>query len=212
MIEQLDLSNALTMVVTGVPHFPSYQQMDEVWKKLWNQHSARYYTGQDPALTYTEYAGLYAEFSKAMSVGFGSFEKWGKNFQLKVKIFSGADEERIIKDSVLYIEKHIRFKEQVLVSHGGRENDFPFISRRIISHRVALPNCLVVGNKAPWELNLLDTQEIWKFSAPVYRVSIEALAMTMGITIPHFDRTETDIRSSYHENPDSPVIKEFTAN
>lgn len=212
MISNLDISNALAIVVTGVQHVQHFEDLDVRQQKLWEQHAEKWFPNVPFAQSYMRNAGYFAEFSRIQSIGFGSFEKWGKNYQLKVKTFTGSSEETVVKEAVLFINKHIRFKEQVMVSHGGRDQDFPFLSRRIVVHRVQLPECLKVGNKAPWELNLLDTQEIWKFGAIRHQISIEALATCMGINIPHFDRTEADIRNLFFENPDHEVIKEFTAN
>ena len=52
-----------------------------------------------------------------------------------------------------------------MCAHNGKEFDFPFIARRMIVHRIALPKKLNLFGKKPWEVPHLDTLEMWKLQA-----------------------------------------------
>src|SRR2546429_5980208 len=51
-----------------------------------------------------------------------------------------------------------------LCAHNGKEFDFPFIARRMLINGLKLPKILHIAGKKPWEVNHLDTMELWKRS------------------------------------------------
>ena len=47
--------------------------------------------------------------------------------------------------------------------HNAKEFDFPFLSKRILINDLKLPKLLNIAGKKPWELNHLDTMDLWRF-------------------------------------------------
>jgi len=83
---------------------------------------------------------------------------------LRVKSFFGDDEKEILEGFKNLLDSHFNRNEHVLCAHNGKEFDFPYIARRMIIHRIELPNKLNLFGKKPWEIPRLDTMELCRFN------------------------------------------------
>ncbi len=54
-------------------------------------------------------------------------------------------------------------KKITLCAHNGKEFDFPYLARRMVVNRIGIPGFLKLSGKKPWEINHIDTLELWKF-------------------------------------------------
>ena len=85
------------------------------------------------------------------------------------------------------LDKFVKSPIQLLLAHNGKEFDFPYLSRRMVINQVKLPIVLDTAGKKPWELNHLDTMELWKFGDFKAYTSLELLAATFDIPTPKDD-------------------------
>ncbi len=53
--------------------------------------------------------------------------------------------------------------------------------RRMLIHGIELPNVLDIAGKKPWEVNHLDTMDLWKFGDFKSYTSLNLLAAVFGI-------------------------------
>lgn len=97
------------------------------------------------------------------------------------------------------LSKHFSGKEHNLCAHNGKEFDFPFIARRMLVHGLKLPALLDVAGKKPWEVQLLDTMELWRFGDYKNFTSLELLASIFGIPTPKDDIDGSMIYKVYWE-------------
>jgi uncharacterized protein YprB with RNaseH-like and TPR domain len=74
-----------------------------------------------------------------------------------------------------------------LCAHNGKEFDFPYLCRRMVVNHVPIPQVLQLSGKKPWEINHLDTLELWKFGDFKSYTSLNLLAYTLGIPTPKDD-------------------------
>ena len=74
-----------------------------------------------------------------------------------------------------------------LCAHNGKEFDFPFLCRRLIIQNLPIPSILNIRGKKPWEVNHLDTMDLWKFGDYKTFTSLNLLACTLGIASPKDD-------------------------
>ena len=117
-----------------------------------------------------------AEFSKiiCISVGYLFVEKNENHF--RIKSFYGDNEKQIIADFNELLNTQFNKKQHQLCAHNGKEFDFPFISRRALINGLKLPQLLDIAGKKPWEVNHLDTMELWRFGDYKNYTSIKLLA------------------------------------
>lgn len=208
MLENLDLGNVMALDVETVPQYPNYQELPEHWKKLWDKKSALKYPNQLPHESYNS-AGIYAEFGKVICVSLGLFSRWGKAYQLKIKSYYGQDEKKLLTDVADALDKFVKSPIQLLLAHNGKEFDFPYLSRRMVINQVKLPIVLDTAGKKPWELNHLDSMELWKFGDFKAYTSLELLAAAFDISTPKDDIDGSMVAGIYYNDGDLDRIKKY---
>ncbi len=208
MLENLDLGNVMALDIETVPQYRNYQELPEHWKKLWDKKSALKYPNQLPHESYNS-AGIYAEFGKVICVSLGLFSRWGKAYQLKIKSYYGQDEKKLLADVSDALDKFVKSPIQLLLAHNGKEFDFPYLSRRMVINQVKLPIVLDTAGKKPWELNHLDTLELWKFGDFKAYTSLELLAAAFDIPTPKDDIDGSMVSGIYYNDGDLERIKTY---
>lgn len=143
------------------PIAPSYDMLDPQWQQLWNAKSETIMNGKTPAQNWG-WATKFPEFSVITDISVGHFNRWGKSYQLKIKNLSGSEGQKL-KDLADQIPKFVLTPAQTIVAHNGRSDVFPLIAKRMMHHKCAVPDILEISAKRPWEVNLVDTAELWGF-------------------------------------------------
>jgi len=183
MLEQYDLNNLLVLDIETVPQHGAFQQVPEQMQKLWDlktQNNRKEATAEE----FYDRAGIWAEFGKIICISVGIFTK-GKNTGLRVKSFFSDDEkELLIQFSDLL---HSQPASLILCAHNGKEFDFPYICRRMLINGITMPVQLEMSGKKPWEINHLDTMELWKFGDYKNFTSLNLLTAIFNIPTPKDD-------------------------
>lgn len=193
MLENIKITNVLFLDVETAPVIYKYKDLPEKMKPLWDS-KFRYQKTETPETLYQK-AGVYAEFAKIICISVGYFNEG--NF--RVKSFSGNDEKIILEDFSILLNKHFNRKEHQLCAHNGKEFDFPFICRRMLLNGIKLPKALNISGKKPWEINHLDTMELWKFGDYKNFTSLNLLAAIFNIKTPKDDMDGSDVARVYWE-------------
>jgi len=97
----------------------------------------------------------------------------------------------------------------MLCAHNGKEFDFPYIARRMIINGITLPNHLDLFGKKPWEVNHLDTMELWKFGDYKNYTSLKLLANVLGIPSPKEDIDGSMVRDVFYKERDLDRIARY---
>ena len=90
----------------------------------------------------------------------------------------------------------------MLCAHNGKEFDFPYMARRMLVNGLRLPKILDIAGKKPWEVNFLDTMELWKFGDFKNYTSLNMLTTLFGIPTPKDDITGADVARVFWEDHD----------
>jgi DNA polymerase elongation subunit (family B) len=184
MLEQFPLSAILFLDVETVPEYPDYESVPPAFRELWDRKAAQLRREEESPAALYHRAGIYAEFGKIICISCGMFTAKG-NF--RIKSFYGHDEKEILLQFAALCNKSFNRKERWLCAHNGKEFDFPFLSRRMLIKGIKLPKVLNTPGKKPWEVNHLDTQELWKFGDHKSYTSLNLLANIFGIPTPKDD-------------------------
>lgn len=188
MLENIDLTKVLVLDIETVPQYPSFNEVPERWKYLWARKAAslKKEEGQSELDIYPR-AGIYAEFGKIVCISCGYFSSSGRSYQFRVKSFYGTDETKLLTEFNQMLERHFSDAGNLLCAHNGKEFDYPYIARRCLLKGLEIPALLNIAGKKPWEINLLDTMELWKFGDYKSYTSLELLASSFGIPTPKDD-------------------------
>ncbi len=71
--------------------------------------------------------------------------------------------------------------QKYLCAHNGKEFDYPYLCRRMIINDECIPALLSISGKKPWEVNLLDTMDLWKFGDYKNYISLHLLSHVLNI-------------------------------
>lgn len=95
--------------------------------------------------------------------------------------------------------------------HNIKEFDLPFICRRMIVHKIPLLSPLNLSGLKPWENQHIDTMELWRFGDYKRYVSLELLALCLGIDSPKDDIDGSMVADIYFEQNGIEQIKAYCA-
>jgi uncharacterized protein YprB with RNaseH-like and TPR domain len=202
MNPQLNLFKILFLDIETVSQKAHFDQLDEQWQYLWSDKT-RFQRAEDvsPAAFYEQRAGILAEFGKIICISCGFFVQKGNALEFRVRSFYGDDEKVLLQEFAELIN-HNFYRDFLLCAHNGKEFDFPYIARRMVVQGIALPRMLNTAGAKPWEIQHLDTMEMWKFGDYKHYTSIKLLAAIFNIPTPKDDIDGSMVGSVYWEEKD----------
>jgi DNA polymerase elongation subunit (family B) len=206
MLRDIPVENILFLDIETSPAFSSYQDVSEPVKKLWDKKTDNLKRAETdtPESLYPR-AGIYAEFGKVICISAGFF----RNKEFRLKSFYGDDERTLLNQFCKMLMSHFNSQDKFLCAHNGKEFDFPFLARRILIQGLSLPPILDLAGRKPWEVQHLDTMELWKFGDYKHYTSLELLASIFDIPTPKDDISGADIHRVYWQDHDLERIRTY---
>ncbi len=201
MFYKINLEHILFLDIETVPEYEDFNTLEDSKKELWAQKSS--YQRKD-AITpeaFYDRAGIWAEFGKIVCISVGYFKMNQDARTLRVTSFKG-DETQLLTQFKILLEDHFGLAKHMLCAHNGKEFDFPYIARRMIINSISLPYNLDLFGKKPWEVNHLDTMDLWKFGDYKNYTSLKLLANILGIASPKEDIDGSMVRDVFYKNKD----------
>jgi 3'-5' exonuclease len=204
MLKDIFIENILFLDIETVPAFASYSDMKEPFKKLWERKAGQLSRTEEetPESLYPR-AGIYAEFGRIICVSVGYF----RNKEFRIKSFYGDDEYQLLNQFCKLLSSHFNANDKFLCAHNGKEFDFPYLSRRVLIQGLPIPAILNNAGRKPWEVQHLDTMELWKFGDYKHYTSLELLAAVFDIPTPKDDISGADIHQVYWQEHDLERIR-----
>lgn len=202
----------LFLDIETVPLSPKYEDLSDTWKTLWQaKHRTFKDTDESEKETYENRAGIYAEFGKIICVSLGYFHHdKEKNADIfRVKSFYGDDEKTILQRLTALLAKHFSDNDWQLCGHNVREFDIPYLCRRILANGLPLPSLLDVSGRKPWEMNIIDTMQQWRFGDFKNYTSLQLIAAALQIPSPKQDIEGKDVARVYWQEKDLQRIMEY---
>lgn len=206
MIENLRLEDVLFLDIETVPQFPDYNEMPEKLKMLWDKKATRLAkTETDTPEALFPRAGIYAEFGKIICISTGIIH----DSTFRVKSFYGDDEKVLLQEFADLLNKFYNQPNHLLCGHNGKEFDFPYIARRMLVNAIALPKILNLHGKKPWEVQHLDTMELWRFGDYKNFTSLELLTTIFEVPSPKDDIDGSMVGAVYWKEQNLERIVEY---
>lgn len=211
MLEKIDIENILFLDIETVPAFSEYSELSERMQKLWDKKAERLTphnaNPEEPVVPRELYrrAGIYSEFGKIICISVGAYKKG----EFRIKSFSGHDEKALITEFADLLNKRYNRPEHLLCAHNGKEFDFPYMARRMLVLGIPIPQILDLSGKKPWEVNHLDTMELWKFGDYKNFTSLDLLAAIFDIPTPKDDIDGSQVAEVYYKENDLPRIVHY---
>ncbi len=206
-----ELRDILFVDIETVASTDDYNTLDERMKTQWAR-KANFFK-RDPSLTeealFHERAGIYAEFGKIICISVGKyFDNESGELSLRTKVYAGHDEKAVLLEFKAMVEKMdsstLRF-----CAHNGKEFDYPYLCRRMLIQGVPLPPALNLSGKKSWEVQHLDTLELWKFGDLKHYTSLDLLAAIFQIPSSKNNIDGSQVNRVYHVEKDLDRISQY---
>ena len=205
------LHTILFLDIETVSQYAVFEEVPDEWKELWRHKAESLNRDKQPVSPEEIYgrAAIYAEFGKIICISCGIISGSGAGKKISLKSFAGDDEKTLLTQFSDLLRKWGSDHQKYLCAHNGKEFDFPYLCRRMIIHGMQIPAVLNLSGKKPWEVQHIDTMELWKFGEYKSFISLNLLAHTLGIPTPKDDINGSQVGEVYWSQRDLPRIATY---
>jgi DNA polymerase elongation subunit (family B) len=206
-----ELRDILFIDIETVASTNNFSELDERMKSQWSRKASFFKREpkQSEEELFHERAGIYAEFGKVICIAVGKyFELESGELGLKTKVYSGDDEKILLLEFKAMLEK-MDASTLRLCAHNGKEFDYPYLCRRMLIHAISLPATLNLSGKKSWEIQHLDTLELWKFGDYKHFTSLDLLAAVFNIPSSKNNIDGSQVNHIYHTEKNLDRISEY---
>jgi 3'-5' exonuclease len=206
-----EIRDVLFLDIETVAHQGDYSLLDERLKSQWARKAS--YLRRDQEITdediYHQRAGIYAEFGRVICIAVAKFaENENGELILRTKSYYGDDEKQVLTGFKNMLEK-LDGNATRLCAHNGKEFDFPYLCRRMLVNCIPLPSLLNISGKKSWEVQHLDTMELWKFGDYKHFTSLDLLAAIFNIPSSKSGIDGSQVNAVYHKENGLERIKDY---
>ena len=210
---QLDqqYKNILVIDIETVSAYEQYSDKDERLQNLWDKKASFLHNEEEQTAEelYFDRGAIYAEFGKVICISVGIFTHENNAYGLRVKSFASDNETEILEAFKSLLETKFNARDLKLIAHNGKEFDFPYICRRMLVNNILIPEALEIRDKKPWEIQHIDTMELWKFGDRKNFTSLDLLATLFNIESSKGDIDGSMVNSVYYNEKDLPRISKY---
>lgn len=212
MFNQQDINQILFFDIETARLTKSYSELPEGLQRMWKHKTQIIDKDLEADEVYYDKAGIFAEFAKVVVISFGLVQ-WRENqAYLRVKSFYGADEATVLAEFKDLLDNKLtknKYPRLSLCAHNGKEFDIPFLCRRFLINQIALPEILNIQGKKPWEVNHLDTMELWKFGDRKSYTKLELLCEVFAVPSPKGDIDGSQVGEVFWQENDVERIAQY---
>lgn len=197
--------NFLVIDIETASGFKEYQDMDERMQSLWDKKASFLQKTEESTSEelYTGKGAIFAEFGKVICISAGVFTKEEDNtIGFRIKSFALESEKETLLAFKKLVETKFDGKQLRMVAHNGKEFDFPYLCRRMLVNEIEIPEALDIREKKPWEVNHIDTMELWKFGDRKNFTSLDLLAALFGVESSKNDIDGSQVNDVYYKEND----------
>ncbi|MEO7766844.1 MAG: ribonuclease H-like domain-containing protein [Ferruginibacter sp.] len=211
MIAKMPLENFLIIDIETVSEKNNFESLDLEWQHLWEEKVIRSLPeNMMPGEYYPHRAGVMAEFAKVVCISIGYFKKERDHYQFRVKSLFGYNEKEVLQQFLTTINQleavHNRW---CFTGHNIKEFDIPFLCRRLLINALAIPPYLDFQNMKPWETNMVDTFQYWRFGDYKNYTSLKLLATALNVPSPKDDIDGSMVGDVYWKENDVQRIASY---
>lgn len=206
-----ELRDILFLDIETVAFTDDYHALDERMKTQWARKALFFKRDREQSdeEIYHERAGIYAEFGKIICIAVGKFiDTEASEIALKTKAYYGDDEAALLCEFKSMIEK-MDPASLKLCAHNGKEFDYPYVCRRMLVNGIGLPAALNIMGKKSWEVQHLDTLEMWKFGDYKHFTSLDLLASLFKIPSSKNGIDGSQVNAVYYQQKDLTRIRDY---
>ncbi|MEM7174133.1 MAG: 3'-5' exonuclease [Bacteroidota bacterium] len=180
---KVNLNNLFFLDIETVSCVPSFEDLKVPINNFWlkKAHLLGAQTEEAQKALFFEKAGIFAEFGKIVTISAGWFQTSPEGKPILYVKGISHDEEQVLLQRFKELLDKFQFKNVQICGHNIKEFDIPYICRRMTVNHMPLPGLIDIAGKKPWEVNHIDTMELWKFGDRKNYTSLDLLAHLFNI-------------------------------
>ncbi|HMZ45671.1 MAG TPA: ribonuclease H-like domain-containing protein [Chitinophagaceae bacterium] len=206
------LKDLLIIDIETVPIVESFNELSKEWQTLWwDKVSNSLPPNCTPEESWNRKAGILAEFGKIICISTAYFyENENRNQCLKIKSIYGHNEVDVLNQFILLCSKMYKHnKNFIYCGHNIKEFDIPYICRRLMINNLPIPEYLWLHDRKPWDVNMFDTLNWWKFGDNKNYISLHLLASVLNIPTSKSDIDGSKVQEVYYKEKNLQRIVEY---
>ena len=205
------LNKLYVIDIETVPQVPDYTMLNDEWQQRWRHKFTKTIPeNSTPEEGYLQKAGILAEFGKIICISIGCFHETDGDTHFLIKSIYGDDEKRLLKEFVSASNKFCSKRENFqFAGHNIKEFDVPYICRRLLINGLELPHYLCLNGKKPWEVEMMDTLQWWKFGDYKNYISLDLLAGVMNVPTSKGDIDGSMVQDVYYKDKNLKRIVDY---
>ncbi len=211
------LQKIMFIDIETVPQTASFDELSEEMQHLWEEKFSllqrrspeKYGLETTAAEGYDTSAGIFAEYGRIVCISVGFIHSKNNVMHFRTKSFAGKNEQQLLREFSELISRFFTTPEHNFCGHNIKEFDIPYICRRMLINGLPLPKALQFHNKKPWEVNLLDTLDFWKFGDFKNFASLKLLTAVFGIATSKDDIDGSQVARVFYKEDNLPRIAEY---
>lgn len=174
--------------------FKDFEDNDErgaaLFKKKWKSKNV------DMALEewYKDQAGLLPEYGKVLCVSYGFYKADG-SFACG-SVFSDNEEE-LMKNCKTVFDR-VSVLGLTLCGYNIKGFDMPYLFKKFLSYHIVPPQVLNTYNKKPWDVVVLDLQDLWKATS-MHACTFDEFAYSIGVASPKTEMCGSEVGDAYFD-------------
>lgn len=209
-MNHIRLKQLLFIDIETVPLQPQFEDLSKPMQQLFANKTKNYRTEATLPQLYTQKAGILAEFGKIVCIGLGYLTGKKENYQMRVTAIANTNEKKLLVTFLKLLNKSFNNINQFsFCGHNIKEFDIPYICRRILINALPLPEVLNISGLKPWEVNHIDTLNLWKFGDRKHFTSLNLLAHLLKVPTPKNDIDGSDVARVFWQNGDLARITKY---
>lgn len=204
--------NLLVIDIETASVVEDYSSLDERMQSLWNKKASFMQNPEERSSEdlYFDKGAIFAEFGKVICISVGVFTKNDDDsFGIRIKSFAMESEKETLLAFRKLLESKFDSKKLRMIAHNGKEFDFPYLCRRMLVNEIDIPEALDVRDKKPWEIQHIDTMELWKFGDRKNFTSLDLLAALFGVESSKDDIDGSQVNEVYYKEQNLERISEY---
>jgi len=205
-MKPINFNEVLFLDIETVPQHPDFNNVSENFQKHWDKKSSYFRADDETAADVYQRAGIYAEFGRIICISVGLILGTDK---IRVKSFASDDEKALLVDFANMLNGWDKTGAKQLCGHNIKEFDVPYIARRMLVNGLKLPASIDIAGKKPWEVNHIDTLDLWKFGDYKNFTSLALLSDLFNIPTPKDDIDGSQVYDVYYKENDLTRISTY---
>jgi DNA polymerase elongation subunit (family B) len=204
--------NILVIDIETASMVERYEDLSPRMQALWEKKSSFMQQNDERSSDelFFDKGAIFAEFGKVICISVGFFTKEEDNsVGIRIKSFAFETEKETLMSFKNLVEAKFGAKDLRMVAHNGKEFDFPYLCRRMLVNGIEIPATLDIRDKKPWEINHIDTMELWKFGDRKNFTSLDLLAALFDVESSKEDIDGSQVNEVYYKEKDLERIPKY---